>query len=230
MRYRVGKNSLLAPPFVQIIEHPFFEQVTNRLLHTDRAVVIGSAVGKTHPEPGAKFKVSEHTDITYSMADMTSVPRRMDISYFLWLSDVDEKCAPLIYRPGSHRLIAQHMGELPRYVHVPFEPDDYCNVTDIHTLPVISATHREHWPDLEYPQPVPCIARAGQATIINQAAIHTASTNRGKTSRKTFIISFRPHDIVIGKKKTRLEKRRQYLRNLKHQLSPDRRHLIPDDV
>ena len=55
IRYRVEQNNLLDPPFIQIIEHPFFEQVTNRLLHTDRTIVIGSALGKTHPEPEAEF-------------------------------------------------------------------------------------------------------------------------------------------------------------------------------
>ena len=230
IRYRVGKNNLLDPPFVQIIEHPFFEQVTNRLLQADHAVVIGTALRKTHPQPGAKFEVGEHTDITYSLADMASVPRRMDISFFLWLSDVDGKCAPLIYRPGSHRLIAQHMGDRPRYVHGPFDPDDYRNVPDIHTLPVGSAAHREHWPDLEYAKLVPCIARAGQVTVINQAAIHSASTNRGMTSRKSLIIGFRPHNIVMGERKAGLEIRRQYLRDLKNQLSPNRRHLVPGDL
>ena len=131
------------------------------------------------------------------------------------------------WRYHSH---AQHMGDRPRYVHGPFDPDDYRNVPDIHTLPVGSAAHREHWPDLEYAKPVPCIARAGQVTVINQAAIHSASTNRGTTARKTFIITFRPQNVVIGEKKTRFERRRQYSGDLKNQLSPDRRYFIPDDV
>ena len=230
MRYRVGQNNLLDPPLVQIIEHPFFERVMKRLLHADRVAVIATALRKAHPQAGAKFEFGEHTDITYSLADMASVPRRMDLSFFLWISDVDERCAPLMYRPGSHRQIAQSMGDRPHYVHRPFDPGDYLNVPDIHSVPVGSAAHREHWPDLEYAEPVPCVARAGQMTAINQAAIHGASTNVGQTSRKTFIIGFRPKGVVMGDRKSALESRRRYLSELRKRLFPERRHLIPDDV
>ena len=230
MRYRVGQNNLLDPPFVEIVEHPFFEEVTKRLLHADRVVVISTALRKTHPQPGAKFEVGEHTDITYSLADMASVPRRMDVGFFLWLTDVDEKCAPLMYRPGSHRQIAQYMGDRPRYVHGAFDPGDYVNVPDIHSVPVGCAAHREHWPDLEYADPIPCVARAGQVTAVNQAAIHGASTNVGRTSRKSFTIGFRSKDIVMGQRKSGLETRREYHFELRKRLSPERRHIISDDV
>ena len=229
-RYRVGQNNLLDPPFVEIIEHPFFEEVMKRLLHADQIFILNNGLRKTHPEPGAKFEVGEHTDITYSLADMASVPRRMDVSFFLWIADVDEKCAPLMYRPGSHLQIAQYMGDRPRYIHGPFDPDDYVNVPDIHSLPVGCAAHREHWPDLEYAEPVPCVARAGQVTAINQAAIHGASTNVGHTSRKSFSWGLRPKGIVMGERKSRSESRSEYFAELRKRMSPERRHLIADDV
>lgn len=231
VRYRVGKNNVHESAFVRIIEQPFFEQVAKRLLQSDEVVVVGSAIRKTHPDPANVFKdTGEHTDLTFSLADMASIPRRMELTFFIWIADVDEKCAPLVYRPGSHRQIAEYMGDKPRYIHGPFDKDDYVNMPDAHAAPVVIGTFSEHWPDLEYADSIPIVASAGQMTAINLGTIHAGSTNVGARSRKRLSVSFWPRGTVIGENKGRSKGRKVFQSQLVKRLSPGRRHLVPDDV
>ena len=55
-------------------------------IHCDAVEVVNTAIRKTHPEPGAKFEVGEHTDIIYALQDLRAVPRRMDVGFFIWIA------------------------------------------------------------------------------------------------------------------------------------------------
>ena len=224
-RYRIGRSYPLEAPFVRIIEEPFFELLAKRLMRTDSVVMTSTSLKKTHPQPGAEFEIGEHTDMTLGLADLASTPRRMSLGLFIWISDVDEKCAPLMIRPGSHRQIAQAMGDKPRYIHGPWEKDNFANVPDVHALPVVIARLPDQWPDLEYAQLVACTARAGQVTALNPATIHGASTNVGKAHRKSLNIGVRPKSIEIGETKARNDATKTYLPRLRKVLSRDRRHI-----
>lgn len=87
------------------------------MLYADSVNIVSVEPRNSHPEPTTEVKIKEHTDMTVSMADLASTPRRMSVSFFVWPADVDEKCAPLMVRPGSHRQIAEWMGDNPRYIH-----------------------------------------------------------------------------------------------------------------
>ena len=229
-RYRVGENSLLQPSFVSIIANPFFEEVMKKLLYTDNVVITNTAIRKTHPQPNAKFEIGEHTDITYGLADMASKPRRMDLGLFIWIKDVGPKTAPLMYRPKSHLQIAQWMDDRPTYLTKSTDINNYVNMQDTHSRPAGHAKHPDDWPDLEFEDPIPVVGHAGQVSVVNQAAIHGASTNVDTKPRYSFFIGFRPRDVVMGEAKSRFNGRRSYLPKLREVLPPDRHHLIPDDV
>ncbi len=225
-RYRIGRNHPLDLPLVRIIENAFFELLAMRLLHTDSVVINSTAIRNTHPQPGAKFEVGEHTDMTLSLTDLTSTPRRMNVGLFVWITDVDETSAPLMVRPGSHRQLAQSMGNKPQYIYGPWEKDQFANVPDAHTLPIAHiGRFPDQWPDLEFAEPVPCVARAGQVTVLNPATIHGASTNVGQTHRKSLLIIMQPRSIDLGESRDRCKNRRAYLAQLTRVLAPDRRHL-----
>ena len=230
-RYRVGKNNVCEPAFVRIMEQPFFESVAKRLLYSDEVVMVGSALRKTYPDSENVFKdTGEHTDFTFSVADMASVPRRMELTFFIWIADVDEKCAPLVYRPQSHRQIAEYMGDKPRYIHGPFDKDDYINMPDIHAAPVVIGTFLDQLPDLEYADLIPIVASAGQMTVINLATIHAGSTNVGTSDRRRLSVSFWPKAAVIGENKRRARGRELFQSQLAKKLSADRQHLVPEEV
>ena len=225
-RYRVGKNNVYEPAFTRIIEQPFFESVAKRLLHTDSVVINCTAIRNTHPQPGANFEVGEHTDMTLSLMDLTSPPRRMNVGLFVWITDVDETSAPLMVRPGRHRQLAQSMGNRPQYIYGPWEKDQFANVPDAHTLPIAHiGRFPNQWPDLEFAEPVPCVARAGQVTVLNPATIHGASTNVGQTNRKSLLIIMQPRSIALGESRGRCKTRRAYLAQLTRVLAPNRRHI-----
>ena len=226
VRHRVGRNYVLEPELIRILERPFFEEVAKDLLYCDAVEVVNTAIRKTHPEPGAQFEVGEHTDITYALSDLNVVPRRMDVGFFIWISDVDEKCAPLTVRPRSHLQIAEYMGNQPQYIQEPWNRNDYVNVPDAYTVPVGHGTYPGQWPDLEYRPLMPCVARAGQMTMLNPAMIHGASTNVGSTARKSLFIAFRPKGMIIGESKGRREGRKAYMPKLREVLSEGRKHIV----
>ena len=227
-RYRIKRDDPLEEPYVRIIEDPFLEVIAKRLLHSESVNLRRVALRNTYPEPTTEFKVDEHTDITVSMADLASTPRRMSVGMFLWITDVDEKCAPLMVRPGSHRQIAESMGDNPRYIHGTWDKDDFINAPDETSHPIGIYTSPGQWPELDYADFVPCLARAGQVTILNAATIHGPSTNIGQTNRKTMIISMRPTSVEIGENKNRSIHRQAYVQQLKTILSPGRLSILPD--
>ena len=228
VRHRVGRNYCLEPPLIRILEKPFFEEVAKQLLHCDAVEVVNTAIRKTHPEPGAKFEVGEHTDIIYALQDLESVPRRIDVGFFIWIADVDGDTAPLMVRRKSHRQIAEHMGDQPQYIQEPWDKDEYVNVPDAHTVPMGNGAHREQWPDLDYGPSIPCVAKAGQMTVLNPAAIHGASTNVGSTARKSLFIGFRPKGMIVGESKGRREGRKEYMAKFREVLSPGRKHIAAE--
>jgi hypothetical protein len=226
--YRIGLGSPLEAPYIRMLEDPFLEVLAKRMLHSDSVNLVSVEPRNNHPEPTTEVKIREHTDMTVSMADLASTPRRMSVSLFVWIADVDDKCAPLMVRPGSHRQIAESMGDNPRYIHGPWDRNNYINVPDETSLPLFIPTWSGQYPELDYADLVPCVARAGQVTVLNVATIHSATTNIGQTNRKTVNITMWPSSVEIGETKSRRSNRLNYVGELKTILSPGRLSILPD--
>ena len=226
-RYRVGRNEPTEDVFVQILQNPFFEHLAGRMLHAESVHLVSIALRTTHPEPGAEFQFNEHTDMSLGLQDFSVTPRRMAVSMFLWIDDVDEKIAPLMVRPGSHRRIAEAMGDNPRYIHRPWDPDDFINVPNETSLPLYIATGPKDWPKADFSDPIPCVARAGQVTVLNPAVIHAASTNVGQGNRKSMHIDMWPAGVEIGETKNRRINREKYVEQLRTILPPERQSILP---
>src|SRR5215212_2436432 len=106
-RYRVGMTcSYDDPALVEIIQHPFFEEVAKQALRAESVHFFQTAIITAYPQPNTPFSFDQHVDIQYCLSDLNAVPRRMICSYFLWISDVNERRAPMMVRPASHWLIA----------------------------------------------------------------------------------------------------------------------------
>ena len=212
-RYRVSTTcTFYDPELLDIIQHPFFEEVAKRVLCADEVRFFQTAIVTTYPAPNTPFSFDQHVDVQYCLSDFDATPRRMVCSYFLWIEDVTEKRAPLMYRPGSHRLIAKEREsqlELKgRAAHV-------------------EGVSLARLPQLDYADPIPVVARAGQATVLTTAMVHGASINVDTLPRKAMVITFTAADVEIGLPQNQADVKRDYDRELKKRLRPERAHIVP---
>jgi ectoine hydroxylase-related dioxygenase (phytanoyl-CoA dioxygenase family) len=211
-RYRVSMTcSCDDPELLEIIQHPFFEEVAKRALRAQEVQFFQTAITTSYPEPDTPFSFDQHVDIQYSLSDLNAVPRGMVCSYFLWLSDVNERRAPMMVRPRSHWLIA---GERERH---PELRDG---------SPRVSGASLAQLPALAYADPVPLVARAGQVSVLTTATVHGASVNVDTEPRKAMVITFTAAGVEIGLPTDQAEQKRAYDRELSRRLRPERAHIV----
>jgi ectoine hydroxylase-related dioxygenase (phytanoyl-CoA dioxygenase family) len=171
-----------------------------------------TAIVTTYPQPNMPFSFGQHVDIQYRLSDLHAVPRRMVCSYFLWISDVNKRRAPLMYRPGSHRLIAQERENQP-------------DLKD--TIPLVAGATLNQLPALQYADPIPVVSRAGQVTVLTTAMVHGASVNVDSAPRKVMVITFTAEGVEIGLPPDQAATKREYDRQLRQHLRAERAHIVP---
>ena len=212
-RYRVSTTcTFYDRELLDIIQHPFFEEVAKQVLRADEVSFFQTAIVTTYPQPNTPFSFDQHVDIQYCLSDLDAIPKRMVCSYFLWISDVTEQRAPLMYHPGSHRLIAKERENQP-------ELKD--------SIPLVAGVSLAGLPALGYADAIPVVARAGQVTVLTTAMVHGASINVDTAPRKAMVITFTAADVEIGLPQNQAETKRIYDRELKRYLRPERAHIVP---
>jgi phytanoyl-CoA dioxygenase PhyH len=210
--YRVQRTSSYDDPaLVEIIEHPFFEEVAKRALRAEEVRFFQTAVITTYPQPDAPFRFDQHVDIQYSLADLNAVPRRMICSFFLWLTDVNERRAPMMVRPGSHWLIAKERERHPRLRGA---------------IPRVEGVSLAQLPALPYALPLPLVARAGQVSVLTTAAVHGASINIDTAPRQAMVVTFTAAGVEIALPPDQAEQKRAYDWALRQWLRPERAHIV----
>ena len=211
-RYRYGATcNFYAPTLIDLIQHPFFEEVAKEILCADDIRFFQAAILKTYPQPGA-FSFYEHTDIQYGLADWAQTPRRVVCSCFLWLTDVNQRRSPMMHRPGSHRLIAAARSADP-------ELKD--------ARPRVEGTKMENLPP-EYAAPEPVLARAGQVTVLTTSMVHGGSTNVDNEPRKVLVMTYTAGGVNIGLPESQADAKQAYDEELRKILRPERSHLVAD--
>jgi hypothetical protein len=200
-------------PLLNIIQHPFFEEVSRQALNADEIIFNNIGISKIFPRPDEEFTFQQHTDVQYSLADLDGRPKQMICSFFLWLADVNEKRAPLMYRPRSHRQIAEWRSADPELSGA---------------APHVKGEVFENLPDLPYEAPRPIVARAGQASVLTTALIHGPSSNVDTESRYACHLSYKPKGFKLPLSTGKHEARDNYVEALKDHLRADRLHLVDD--
>ena len=212
-RYRVSTTcTFYDPELLDIIQHPFFEEVAKQVLRADEVRFFQTAIVTTYPAPNTPFSFDQHVDVQYCLSDLDATPRRMVCSYFLWIDDVTAQRAPLMYRPGSHRLIAR-------------ERENQRELKG--SAPHVGGVSLPELPQLGYADAIPVVARAGQTTVLTTAMVHGASINVDTTPRKAMVITFTAAGVEIGLPQNQAETKRDYDRELKKRLRPERAHIVP---
>lgn len=211
-RYLVADSDLIdEPALLDIIQKPFFEEVACRVLQTDAVEFFQTTNFKTYPTPEAEYSFDQHVDIQYCTSHLTAVPRYMICSFFFWLTDVNERRAPMMFRPGSHRLIGAHR-----------EKDDSLKNGD----PAVGGVALDRLPALGYADPEPVLARRGQVSVLTTGAVHGGSINVDTEPRKVMIITFHPKGVVIDLPENQAAARIRAHEELRNLFREERRHLL----
>jgi hypothetical protein len=211
-RYRVAMTcSYDDPALVEIIQHPFFEEVSKRALRADAVHFYQTAITAAYPEPNTPWSFEQHVDIQYSASDLRAAPRRMICSFFLWLTDVNERRAPMMVRPRSHWLLAEQRERDPELKNA---------------VPHVAGASLAQLPALDYADPIPLLARAGQVSVLTTAAVHGASVNVDTEPRKNLVITFTAAGVEVALPPGQAEQKQAYDRELRSRLRPERAHII----
>jgi hypothetical protein len=212
-RYRAALTcSYLDPEIVDIIQHPFFEEIAKQTLRTDKVHFFQTAITAAYPEPNTPWSFEQHVDIQYGLSEFQSVPRGIICSYFLWLTDVNEQRAPMMVRPGSHLQIAEEREQHPE---------------TRGAAPAVAPAPLSRLPALNYADPIPLVAKAGQVSVLTTATVHGASVNVDDAVRQNLVITFTAAGVSIGLPPHEEAQRLEYNRQLSQRLRPERTHIVP---
>ena len=213
-RFRYGATcNYYEPTLLDLIQHPFFEAVAKRVLRADAIRFFQTAILVSYPQPESEFSYDQHTDIQYSLEDWAATPRQVVCSFFLWLTDVNERRAPMMHRPGSHRLVAAARSADPMLKDA---------------MPGIQGIKMVNLPP-EYAAPQPVLAQAGQATVLTTSMVHGGSTNIDNEPRKTLVMTYNAAGVAIGLPENQAATKREYDVKLRELLRPERAHLVDSD-
>jgi ectoine hydroxylase-related dioxygenase (phytanoyl-CoA dioxygenase family) len=211
-RYRYSETcSYFDPEILEIIQHPFFEAVAKQVLKTDVVHFYQTAIINAYPQPNTPFSFEQHVDIQYTLSDWQAKPRRIVCSFFLWLTDVNARRAPMMVRPGSHWLLAEARENDPEFRG---------------KNPRVAGVSQERLPALDYAEPVPILAKCGQVSVLTTAAVHGASVNVDAELRRNLVITFTAAGVKVELPPDQAEQKRAYDRELRTRLRPERAHIV----
>ena len=203
--HRYGETcSFYESPLVDLIAHPFFEGVAKQVLAAHDVRLFQTAITIVHPQPDAKWGFEQHIDVRYREDHWRARPRQVVCTFFLWLCDVNERRAPMVHRPGSHRLLARN---------------------DRHGVPRVAGVGFDRLPARNYAEPVPILARAGQVSVVTTALVHGSSINVDDEPRRALVMPYTARGVEIELPPDQATQRRLYLRTLADLLPADRRHI-----
>ncbi|MAE64935.1 MAG: hypothetical protein CMJ18_11755 [Phycisphaeraceae bacterium] len=226
------------PDYVDVIQHPFFEEVARRLLRADAAHLWWGLApherGPAEPpylEPREQWSQGCHVDIQATLEDFESTPRRMRAELWIWLNEVPEHRGAMRILHGSHRTIMAHWSRVLHPAHKAMLP----RVHGLRPPPVDpgDAAFPEHIPELsDTPwvdqQPTPAVARRGQILLLCSAGLHSAWQNRDTVPRKALGTSWVAEGVRCGLPKDQRDRLMTFFPELRKRLRPERRHIAPD--
>jgi ectoine hydroxylase-related dioxygenase (phytanoyl-CoA dioxygenase family) len=209
-RYRASTNCH-DPALLDIVQHPFFEEVAKQVLNAETVQLFQTVAFIAYPQPDTPFSFDQHVDIQYHLSDFESTPRRVVCSFFLWLNGVNERRSPMMFRPGSHLLLARENERRG------------AGEGEVRT---VRGAALEQLPQLDYAPPIPLLAEPGQVSVLTTSAVHGGSTNIDDTPRQAMIITFAATGVEIGLPPEQAEQKQVADRELYALLRPERRHII----
>lgn len=198
--------------FESIFQHTHLEAIAKRVLGCDKVDFVASAI--LHTKPNAKEwsydPKTEHVDIQFNEKEWCQAPRQILITFMIFLDDVTAERAPTIVRLGSHMVLAKHHGTKTPYKEKP--------------------TWLPQLPNLDFAPLTPLTGRKGQVAISTTALIHAGSFNATEKARKVMFVSFASSGSNICFNANLAQERLDYMNELHHRFSPERKHLVEGTI
>ncbi len=226
------------PDYVDVMQHPYFEEVAKKLLRAD-AVHLWWGLAPHERAPSEPPYASSrdqwaqgcHVDIQATLEDFEATPRRMRAELWFWLNDVPEDRGAMRILPGSHRPIMEHWGRVLR-------PEQKAKLPRVHGLrpePVAetATAFPEYVPDMGGTPwveraPIAAVARRGQILVLCSAGLHSAWQNEDTVPRKAMGTSWAAAGVPCGLPKNQRDGVMAFFPQLRSKLRPDRAHIVPD--
>lgn len=227
------------PDYIEIIQHPYFEEIAKKLLRADAVHLWwGLAPHERAPaEPPYDDSRDQwargcHIDIQATWEDFMATPRRMRAELWFWLNDVPANRGAMRILPGSHRPIMEHWSKV-------LKPEHKAKLPRVHGLrpipvPETATAFPEHVPDIgampwiEH-QPTPFVAKRGQILVLCSAGLHSAWQNEDRVPRKAMGTSWVAAGVTCGLPKNQRDAVIDFFPKLRQKLRPERAHIAPDD-
>ena len=227
------------PGYVDVIQHPYFEEVAKKLLRANAVHLWWGLAPHERAPTNPPYTNSRdqwargcHVDIQATLEDFEATPRRMRAELWLWLNDVPADRGAMRILPGSHRAVMEHWNRVLSSKHKAQLP----RVHGLRPAPVSenAPSFPEYIPDIDKlpwieHQPVPAVARRGQILILCSAGLHSAWQNENTISRKAMGTSWVATGVSCGLPKNQRDAVMSFFPKLRNKLRPDRVHIVPDN-
>ena len=166
--------------FEDVFQHPNLEAAACDVLHANAVELVSGATLHTLPnaEEWSYNESALHVDIQYNRDQLYARPIQMLVTFMIMLDDIPADRAPTVISPGSHRLIADHLGSEPAYQEQP------TNIKDL--------------PDLDYAEYISVGGKKGDVAISTTGLIHGGSANASDRARKLFLRPTRQKDLICA--------------------------------
>ena len=227
------------PGYVDVIQHPYFEEVAKKLLRANAVHLWWGLAPHERPPTNLPYTNSRdqwargcHVDIQATLEDFEATPRRMRAELWFWLNDVPADRGAMRILPGSHRAVMEHWNRVLSSEHKAQLP----RVHGLRPAPVSenAPSFPEYIPDIDKlpwveHQPVPAVARRGQILILCSAGLHSAWQNENTISRKAMGTSWVATGVSCGLPKNQRDAVMSFFPKLRNKLQPERVHIVPDN-
>ena len=161
----------------------------------------------------------QHIDAQYTLEQWEASPRRVLVSFFVWFDSATTLRAPLMFRPGSHRVVA--LRNSITGTDAISRKDEGRRLPDLLETDGLSADSFEN--------PIAAEGAAGSVTVTTTALVHGASTNIDSSPRFSMHLTFAAQEFLLAAYDGLFVGGFAFPRHwakLAPMLSPERRHLI----